>query len=50
MKQGASLDHETKDSYTGQVPTGRCRGKQPSPTSPINVTDVEGVIASAPTG
>ncbi len=48
VKQGASLDYETKDSYTGQV-NWTVQGQAAVANITINVTDVEGVIASAPT-
>ena len=48
VKQGASLDYETKISYPGKV-NWTIQGQAVFASVTINVTDVEAVIASAPT-
>ena len=41
VKQGATIDYETKTSYTGRVNWTRAGARKPTPTSPSKVTDIE---------
>ena len=48
VKTGATLDYETKNSYTGTV-TWIVQGQTATASLTINVTDVEATLAAAPT-
>ena len=48
VKTGATLDYETKNSYTGSV-TWTVQGQTATASLTINVTDVEATLAAAPT-
>ena len=48
MKEGASLDYETKDSYTGEV-KWTVQGQTTTASLTINVTDIEPGKPGTPT-